>query len=304
VNTALTAIAATILLAVVAIYLTLTILPLYFLDCPYRTPLSGAFWRLWKKMNRIYSHDRLGSNNQPESSSSRNETMVQAMSRTAMDHSADRPARDYRALVWTVKSLADDMELEPFVEAIPDALSTTKAQIIYGRHVRSLLEDRSVQLLVRIRSLCESCSTGLLSSEGRKRRLVACYKALWTISSLSQLPMAPNERFPPVDFHIFTTLYQPGRIQDSDLPHYGTSAKALMRWSTFSAVDSQLAAHIAYLTGRQSNPMDRKPVYLGRITSFLRTYRHILPAGVMPSLTTSILDPPSARSPTSSCCFM
>ncbi|KAJ7613613.1 hypothetical protein DFH06DRAFT_1370364 [Mycena polygramma] len=43
VNLAMTVIAATVLGIVAAVYCTLTILPLRYLDCPYRTPLSGAF---------------------------------------------------------------------------------------------------------------------------------------------------------------------------------------------------------------------------------------------------------------------
>lgn len=42
------------------------------------------------------------------------------MSRSAMHRSDERSERDHRALVWTVKSLANDVELEIFVDAIPD----------------------------------------------------------------------------------------------------------------------------------------------------------------------------------------
>ncbi|KAJ7657684.1 hypothetical protein DFH06DRAFT_1196936 [Mycena polygramma] len=45
VNIAMAAIASAILFAVAVVYSTLTLLPLRYLDCPYRTPLSGGFWR-------------------------------------------------------------------------------------------------------------------------------------------------------------------------------------------------------------------------------------------------------------------
>ncbi|KAJ7860765.1 hypothetical protein B0H13DRAFT_2355479 [Mycena leptocephala] len=41
-------IVAVILLIFLAVYAVFTLLPLGYLDCPYHTPLSGAFWRLWK----------------------------------------------------------------------------------------------------------------------------------------------------------------------------------------------------------------------------------------------------------------
>ncbi|KAJ6549410.1 hypothetical protein DFH09DRAFT_855979, partial [Mycena vulgaris] len=46
VNLVMTVIAATLLVLVTAAYSVLTFLPPGYMDCPYRTPLSGAFWRL------------------------------------------------------------------------------------------------------------------------------------------------------------------------------------------------------------------------------------------------------------------
>ncbi|KAJ7657691.1 hypothetical protein DFH06DRAFT_930067, partial [Mycena polygramma] len=45
VNIGMAAIASVILFAVAAVYSAFTFLPLRYLDCPYRTPLSGGFWR-------------------------------------------------------------------------------------------------------------------------------------------------------------------------------------------------------------------------------------------------------------------
>ncbi|KAJ6458835.1 hypothetical protein C8R47DRAFT_924563, partial [Mycena vitilis] len=45
VSIAMAAIASIILFAVAVVYSTLTLLPLRYLDCPYRTPLSASFWR-------------------------------------------------------------------------------------------------------------------------------------------------------------------------------------------------------------------------------------------------------------------
>ncbi|KAJ7505909.1 hypothetical protein B0H11DRAFT_1645015, partial [Mycena galericulata] len=46
INLPIAAVAAVLLFIVTAVYSVLTLLPLWHLDCPYRTPLSGAFWRM------------------------------------------------------------------------------------------------------------------------------------------------------------------------------------------------------------------------------------------------------------------
>ncbi|KAJ7668250.1 hypothetical protein B0H17DRAFT_1087984, partial [Mycena rosella] len=112
INIAMTGVAAALLTIVAAVYSFLTLIPSWYLDCPYRTPLSGAFWRLSRRWQSPLSN----------SDSSSTTTMVEAMSRRATEPSAARTSRDVQALAWTMKSLADDTELEPFVEGIPDVL--------------------------------------------------------------------------------------------------------------------------------------------------------------------------------------
>ncbi|KAF7367085.1 hypothetical protein MSAN_00967900 [Mycena sanguinolenta] len=69
------------------------------------------------------------------SSKLHDETMVEAMSHAAMKPSEERSARDYKALVWTMNSLTDDRELEPFIEAIPDTLWQSTYQYRYEDHI-------------------------------------------------------------------------------------------------------------------------------------------------------------------------
>ncbi|KAJ7110988.1 hypothetical protein C8R44DRAFT_933907 [Mycena epipterygia] len=70
-------------------------------------------------------------------SSPLDKTIVEAMARTAIEASTKRSARDYRALVWTMKSLIDDAELEPFMETIPDLLwGPTDRRSTYEEHTR------------------------------------------------------------------------------------------------------------------------------------------------------------------------
>ncbi|KAJ7657732.1 hypothetical protein DFH06DRAFT_1131505 [Mycena polygramma] len=58
VNIAMSAIAAAILAIVAAAYSALTLLPLWYLDCPYQTPLSGTFWRIMHTFKKIWCQRR------------------------------------------------------------------------------------------------------------------------------------------------------------------------------------------------------------------------------------------------------
>ncbi|KAJ6561677.1 hypothetical protein B0H19DRAFT_1142298 [Mycena capillaripes] len=194
VNIVMTVVAATILGIVAAAYSALTLFPLRYLDCPYRTPLSGTFWRVLQVFKRLW-HRRSPASSASDSLSAtyndgvgplspspmvvihdlptdeRDETMVEAMSRSAMDSCDERSERDYKALVWTMKSLTDDGELEPFVEAIPDLLwGPIYRRRSYENHIQGLLRDPEVQLLHRIGALLSSCDTGILSLGASQRR--------------------------------------------------------------------------------------------------------------------------------------
>ncbi|KAJ7080257.1 hypothetical protein C8R44DRAFT_895470 [Mycena epipterygia] len=54
VNLTMTWIAAALLSIVAAVYVVLTLLPLRYLDCPYRTPLSVTSWQILKASKRIW----------------------------------------------------------------------------------------------------------------------------------------------------------------------------------------------------------------------------------------------------------
>ncbi|KAJ6471733.1 hypothetical protein C8R47DRAFT_1146896 [Mycena vitilis] len=244
VNVGMAAIACALLLAIVAVYSTLTLLPLWYLDCPYRTPLSGAFWRglqiLEDVRRRWHVHaDETGFSSAPR----RNDSMVEAMCRVAVQPSDERTERDQRALIWTMKSLSDDLELEPFVEAIPDLLwGPAGRRYAYEDQIRQLMTNPNVLLHHRIGALLNSCSAGTLPLDATKRRRVTCYKALWAIARLSSSWISRGADI-AVDF---SSIYNRDwklattRLFDSDVDPYIPSALALMQWSTFGSVRQQL----------------------------------------------------------------
>jgi hypothetical protein len=114
VNIVMMAISAVVLSIVTVIYLVLTLLPLRYLDCPYRTPVSGVFWSILQLLKWVRRSIAAVKSVDPESWDSSSddsslsedvvlnlrpltdETMVEAMSRTAVVASKERIWRDQR----------------------------------------------------------------------------------------------------------------------------------------------------------------------------------------------------------------
>ncbi|KAJ7657733.1 hypothetical protein DFH06DRAFT_1297741 [Mycena polygramma] len=166
-------------------------------------------------------------------------SMVDAMSRTAMDSDEEPFERDSKALVWTVKSLTDNVELEPFVEAIPDLLwGPTERRTSYDHHIQCLLRHSDVRLLNRIGDLLISCDAGILTPDAAQRRQITCLKALWALANCAiQWSM-------PLDFSSLSAsslfLDYDDDLRNPVTVPYITSARALMAWSTFLAFKGRL----------------------------------------------------------------
>ncbi|KAK6995997.1 hypothetical protein R3P38DRAFT_3073832 [Favolaschia claudopus] len=196
INTVITNMAATLLCAVLVIYCTLTILPMIYYDCPYRTALSPLLWRVRQGILIILakwvfpqgeSHPdeelTVTSCYQPSLDKS---SMLEMMTHSATRASEEREARDKQALVWTVKSLTDDDELEPFVEGVSSVLWGAKGRRnTYDEHIKSLICDPEVSLVSRIEIFLKDCSGGQLPVGVEIRRQISSLKALWAIARMS-----------------------------------------------------------------------------------------------------------------------
>ncbi|KAJ7478628.1 hypothetical protein B0H11DRAFT_2028071 [Mycena galericulata] len=184
INYTLVAVVAALLGIVVAIYCSLTVLPLIYFDCPYRTPLSAVLWRMRQLsllVVAVLRHDR---SQAKTLQSFKNGTMVDSMIHRATSPAAER---DRRALCWTVKSLTDDTELEPFLAGIPDALwGSNRRNYRHDHLITALLDDPEVRLGDRIVDLMRRSDSGLLPPEVAFRHKVSCLKALWSICTLSK----------------------------------------------------------------------------------------------------------------------
>ncbi|KAJ7657225.1 hypothetical protein DFH06DRAFT_1473220 [Mycena polygramma] len=254
VNIALTVVVGIILATVTTVYALLTLLPLTHLDCPYRTPLSRGFWSLRQSVETVLNRWRL----RPSKAISQppGETMVEGVFRKAMEPSSQRYRRDTQALVWTVKSLADDNELEPFLEAIPDALwrsDWSSAEnmwgldqpqeqrcYVYDNHMRRLIDSPDVQLLQRLRAFYNSCFSGLLNQQVRERRQICVYKAVWALCCLSA-PGQPAVLASAVQLGDYSQV-APGASR------YGHSAIAIQAWANMRAAQPLLDETLRSLT--------------------------------------------------------
>ncbi|KAJ7612802.1 hypothetical protein DFH06DRAFT_1243126, partial [Mycena polygramma] len=128
--------------------------------------------------------------------------MVEAVFHKAMKASDKWSTRDRNSLSWTLKSLADDNELEPFIEALPDVIWAPHRPVesemwlggpspeferryVYDDNMRCLMDYPNIGLLHRLEAFGNSCSRGILNPEVRTRRKIALYKAVWALSCLS-----------------------------------------------------------------------------------------------------------------------
>ncbi|KAJ7278795.1 hypothetical protein C8J57DRAFT_1502637 [Mycena rebaudengoi] len=223
VNRIIMGVAAGLLALLILVYCTLTILPILYLDCPYRTPLSSACWRLLSTLRQT-----LGL-----AATDRTPTVVEAMVKAATGISDERTNRDHRALIWTVKSLADDTELEPFIESIPDVLwGSNGRRGLYDHHIDKLIHDPDTLLLSRIGRLLLGADSGLLPLEARTRREITCFKALWAIA--------------PSSTHLdFSLSLLHGRTGEPSIEHYAVSARYHLRCSIFRSIDNRMGEIIA-----------------------------------------------------------
>ncbi|KAJ7078745.1 hypothetical protein B0H15DRAFT_788744, partial [Mycena belliarum] len=120
INLILVAVTAVWMTLLVGAYSVLTILPVYFPHCPYRTPLSGILWHIVDTLKSASSHyfQETPVISSPGPSSS----MMTQVFQAATQVSEESYQREVQALCWTAMSIADDQALECFIDGISDAI--------------------------------------------------------------------------------------------------------------------------------------------------------------------------------------
>lgn len=158
-------------------YLAATIASAFYLDCPYRTPLSSPCWRSlqafrfaavtfggWRRWGRPY-RGPLADIREKEAS---------------RRNSAALLTRDVHALRWTTESLTQNADFEPFAESIPSLIHNYQTRIV----LEQLLSDADSNLPGRISGLLR----GSLQSDGNpnpnsEKMILTSLRATFTMTS-------------------------------------------------------------------------------------------------------------------------
>jgi len=195
VNRVLTYVMAVVLVMFLAVYLTLTLLPLVYLNCPYRTPLSGVLWWAGNILGglSVRNHALI----HPDA------TLTEAILEKSVTKSQDREKRDAEAIILTMRSLTDDDEILPFIEAIPDILYDFSQNKIRRENIPLFIPlldsaDPELNVWARIAQFVFKC--GYWSGDFQTRSSQACSRAIWTLVQV--YAYSKNQRHDHFDPHL------------------------------------------------------------------------------------------------------
>ncbi|KAJ4468548.1 hypothetical protein C8R41DRAFT_889912 [Lentinula lateritia] len=172
------------LLSVTAIlYVLISILPTFYFDCPYGSPLTKIWWRILCSLQLIVRETSQGGTSPVPPDCS----LAKVREWEATDISYERDERDFRAICWTLEYSPDDSTLELFASIVPDVV----AGLDYSAKLlcRRLLDrnDPSMRLGFRLTRLLANCNIDS-SSAWAKRRCISTLSAIWSLTMMT-LPM-------------------------------------------------------------------------------------------------------------------
>ncbi|CAK5266753.1 unnamed protein product [Mycena citricolor] len=294
VNTAVMYLCVGILGLILVVYMTVTVLPLLCSDCPYQTPLTNACWNLALFLTRLSALGPAGAA----------PTMTERMVTNATAAVDTKRQRDVRALTWTVKSLVDDNELAPFIDALPAALSA-KVVDLRSPLIVALSEDREARMVARVLTFLRSA---MAANETQR-----CISAVKAVVALARIRVAVHDTSSPPSFlPFFARVHFESELgvgqlsrqlissptngwkwlytnsPSAALENYWRTMRALMLWSC--AAEIQRALEDAERTFYQSNSQGNiAEIFRSRLGVFGRP-RYPLP---LPSLVGLWIRPPT-----------
>lgn len=173
---------------VVAGYACITLMPIFYHDSPYYSPLSSSIW--WCVTNTLFIVDRLLSNFLRRDSFVLRwyhthyagshlrwpslGAMRKATARFALQLSSDI---DYRALSWMFRTLNDDDEFEQFFDALPSLCDSDALEDPQRAFIKPNQNELSRAL---IGMMDRTLSSDLVPEEVKQRRIIICVKAIET----------------------------------------------------------------------------------------------------------------------------
>ncbi|KAJ7188975.1 hypothetical protein C8R46DRAFT_33200, partial [Mycena filopes] len=236
IHTGVMGVSATLLGIIVVMYCYLTVIPLVSFDSPYRTPLSSVLWRTSQLWQLTTSYLWVWVGRQKQSEERMEGTMVEGVIHHAVQPSPERDNRDLHALIWTIKSLVDNTELEPFIAGIPDILWGPNGRRYKHDHlIRALVDNPEVWLGDRLLGLVEYSESGLLAPPVQSRHEISCLQALWAMGTLSQRGAPLNLPHQLLRRRSWTGLGT-GSVSEAVLLHL-PAAHAALNWSLLCHFD-------------------------------------------------------------------
>ncbi|KAJ3922053.1 hypothetical protein F5877DRAFT_64401 [Lentinula edodes] len=235
------------LLSVTAIlYVLISILPTFYFDCPYGSPLTKIWWRILCSLQLIVRETSQGGTSPVPPGCS----LAKVREWEATDISYERDERDFRAICWTLEYSPDDSTLELFASIVPDVV----AGLDYSAKLlcRRLLDrnDPSMRLGFRLTRLLANCNIDS-SSAWTKRRCISTLSAIWSLTMMTlPMPHTPYSQpdLPPLvtrgmlrfDEHTLRTIEMIQRYIPGASPH----CCELFPDALQDAICSMLQAHL------------------------------------------------------------
>ena len=176
----------------VAGYACITLMPIFYHDSPYYSPLSSSIW--WCVTNTLFIIYQLLSTFLRRDSSFLKwynthyaeshlrwpslRSMQKAAARFALQLKSDI---DYRALSWMFRTLNDDEEFEQFFDALP---SLCDSEVLEYPQTAFIKPNRTILSRALIGMMDRTLLSDLVPKDVKQRRIIICVKAIDATSLL------------------------------------------------------------------------------------------------------------------------
>ncbi|KAF7368669.1 hypothetical protein MVEN_00191200 [Mycena venus] len=250
----------------VVLYVTLTALPVIYLESPYQTPLSKGVWKFWQFSTALIT-TKLSKNMRPRIFPPL--TMTQAMERRSQENPK---SRDQHAIQWTVAALTDDSELLPFVEAIPDIVHGAKGfhrANDYLLHPLLYTQEPHIAIWPRVINLLRSSAIIPSADPLRIPHLTICLRAIWALSK-SRGEQTLSVVSSPTAFYFDRETFR--ALEDPNLDsHYTISVRAAVRHKLLADLKARCQYVLVCLDGWEAASISSRRLTRQLIQSALVT---------------------------------